>query len=80
MILSSLTLTPIPTPISSQVLASNQLTMAATAAIPSFAVLAVGFYAMKRFFTRSPPNKGETTLNLRLSLTEVERSLREVYV
>ena len=53
--------------------------MAATAAIPSFAILAVGFYGMKRFFTRSPPSKGETTLNLRLALTDVERSLREVH-
>ena len=62
-----------------QVLVSNQLTIAGTAAMPAFALLGAASFLLRKLFNRAPPSHGEKTLPLRLALTEVERSLQEVY-
>lgn len=62
-----------------QVLASNQLTMAGTAAMPALMLISGAAFMTKRLFSSSPPSHGEKTLRLRLALTNVERSLQAVY-
>jgi hypothetical protein len=62
-----------------QVLASNQLTMAATAAMPGFAMLAIGAYITVKFFKPNIAKPGASTLPLRLILSDVERSLADVH-
>jgi hypothetical protein len=62
-----------------QVLASNQLTMAGTAAMPALLLLSGVSLFMRKIFSSSPPSHGEKTLRLRLALTSVERSLQSVY-
>lgn len=62
-----------------QVLASNQLTMAATAAMPGFAMMGIGTYITVKFFRPSIAKAGPNTLPLRLILSDVERSLADVY-
>jgi hypothetical protein len=62
-----------------QVLASNQLTMAGTAAMPALMLISGAGFVVKRLFSSSPPSHGEKTLRLRLALTNVERSLQAVY-
>lgn len=62
-----------------QVLASNQLTMAGTAAMPAFMLISGVALLTRKLFSSSPPSHGEKTLRLRLALTSVERSLQAVY-
>lgn len=62
-----------------QTLASNQLTMAGTAALPAFTLMAIAAISVRKIFAMNPPNTAAKTLRLRLLLTDVERSLQEVY-
>jgi hypothetical protein len=62
-----------------QVLASNQLTMACTGAMPALAV--IGFLGYRLFRLMRPPSAkpGQSTLEFRLVMSDVERCLAEVY-
>ena len=62
-----------------QILASNELTIAATAALPAFMLMSVGLNVLRRAFTSKAPKPGEQTLCVRLAMVEVERSLQNVY-
>lgn len=62
-----------------QVLASNQLTMAGTAAMPAllfFGLLGFGAY---KYLIPSPPKPGKMTRAIRLAMSDVERSLSDAY-
>jgi hypothetical protein len=62
-----------------QVLASNQLTMACTGAMPALAV--IGFLGYRLFRLMRPPSAkpGQSTLEFRLVMSDVERCLAEVH-
>lgn len=62
-----------------QVLASNQLTMAGTAAMPAFLFFGGLYLFIRRIFQPRRYSLVEANLRLRLALTEVERSLLELY-
>jgi len=62
-----------------QLLATNQLTMAGMAAMPALMLAFLCSMAMSKLFTMNPPTTAAKTLQLRLILADVERSLQEVY-
>jgi len=62
-----------------QLLATNQLTMAGMAAMPALMLTFLCSIAMSKLFTMNPPTTAAKTLQLRLILADVERSLQEVY-
>lgn len=62
-----------------KVLASNQLTMAGTAALPSFFALGSMFYFFHNLFLSNDQIIKDGNLKLRLVLTDVERCLSDVY-
>lgn len=62
-----------------KVLASNQLTMAATAAIPGLAIVAGMFHLFRRLFFRTQDVSVESNLKLRLIFTDVERCFQTLY-
>jgi len=62
-----------------QLLATNQLTMAGMAAMPALMLAFVCSIAASKLFTMNPPTTAAKTLQLRLILADVERSLQEVY-
>lgn len=62
-----------------QVLASNQLTMAGTAAMPALITFSVCGYWFYRLVVPPPPKPGKQTISIRLAMSDVERSLQDVY-
>jgi hypothetical protein len=62
-----------------QVLASNQLTMAGTAAMPAFLLLGSIYVSVRWIFKPRSFSMAKANLRLRLALTEVERRLLELY-
>ena len=62
-----------------KVLASNQLTMAGTAALPGVVLVGGLIYLIRRLLSPRTHSLIEANLRLRLILTEVERSILEVY-
>jgi len=59
-------------------LASNQLTIAATAAMPAFGLLGVALWYLRSAFRPKKSSDGNSTLHFRLIMSDVERSLQEL--
>lgn len=62
-----------------QVLASNQLTMAGTAAMPALITFSVCGFWLYRLIVPPPSKPGKQTVSIRLAMSDVERSLQDVY-
>lgn len=61
-----------------KVLKSNELTMAATAAMPAVLCFSILFSGIRYLFTPRAHNPGKSALHFRLILSDVERSLGEI--
>jgi hypothetical protein len=62
-----------------QILASNELTMAATAAMPAIVVIAGFSLLIRQAIRPRAASPGQSTLSLRLAMSDVEKSLYQVY-
>eukprot|EP01036_Dinobryon_divergens_P028562 gene28562-37523_t len=61
-----------------QILASNQLTIAVTAAMPAFGLLGLSLWYLRNQLRPKTSTLGESTLTFRLIMSDVERSLQEL--